>query len=297
MATIQPYPATPVVWIDVVEQGQLATSTSGPEEKTATRVFVARAAVPTTTVAAETADGLPSLGTGHPDDLTRTLRSKTAKPDPAGGRRVFTVELTYSNKGGEQPDVNPLSRPAEVSWDFDDGTEPYFLDRSEEPKPVVNSVKERFAELLERDTGSLVATITKNIPANAYSPSDAIAMKNAVNEGGISVDGISIDAGQAKCKGWTAGPRLFENGVAYRVSKVVLQFRESWDHVVEDRGFNEKDGSTGKVKQIVKGTPPTKPETPWPLDGAGVAKANIADAPAQLTFQPYFKRAFSLPLA
>ncbi|HEV7299261.1 MAG TPA: hypothetical protein VGN72_07845 [Tepidisphaeraceae bacterium] len=299
-----------MAWIKVKEQGQLAESQQTTDEKTAKRVFVAVSDVNTTSVAAETASfggvTVPVLGAGHPDDGNRKVKSVSASPD-AESRKVFTVEVEYSDKLSLVAlDPNPLDRPAEVSWDFDDATVPYFTDRSETPKPVVNSAKERFESYLERETGSITATVTKNIPAagaGSYSAATALSLKDTLNGGTITVDGVSISAGQAKLKCWTVGPVQSEtvNGVVvnYRQSKILYQFRETWDHVVEDRGYNEKDGTTGKVKPILKGDkPPTPVDTPWPLDGAGAKKANISDEPEPLTFKPYASAAHgTLPLA
>jgi hypothetical protein len=295
-----------MAWISVKELGQKAKSENNTEERTALRVFQAISDTPTTTVAAETAsDGvttIPVKYATHPNDATRKVRSKNATPDEESNRTVFYVEVNYSSKGKEKVE-NPLDRPAEFDWSFDDGTETYFLDRGEngdgvDPFPTVNSAGERFEELLERETGSITCTITKNIAHNAYSPTNALFMKDALNDSSITVDGVVVGAYQAKCKGWTCGAVQEENGTQFRVSKVVLQFRRTWDHVVEDRGFNEKDGSTGKLKEIVKGTPPTKVDQPWPLDAAGAAKPNADDPADTLTFYPYYAETYvGLPIA
>ncbi|HEV7299205.1 MAG TPA: hypothetical protein VGN72_07560 [Tepidisphaeraceae bacterium] len=300
-----------MAWIQVSEQGHLSESEQTNDEKTAKRVFVAISDTPTTTVAAETATvgaaSIPARGAGHPHDATRKVTSISASTEKDGKRKVFTVEVGYSDKiNVVTVEPNPLNRTADVTWDFDDSTEPYFIDKSSTPKPVVNSAKERFEQFLERETGSLTATITKNIPtsgAGSYSVVAALDLKDTVNAGSITVDGVPVPAGKAKLKSWTVGGVQTEtvNGVAvtYRQSKVLYQFRSSWDHVVEDRGFNEKDGTTGKLKTIVKGDKdPTPVETAWPLDGAGAKKTNISDTPAELTFKPYASVAHtSLPLA
>jgi hypothetical protein len=105
---------------------------------------------------------------------------------------------------------------------------------------------------------------------------------------------VTISTGQAKLKAYTAGPVQTENGVAYREVQFVMEFRASWDHTIDDRGFNEKDpAASGKLKEVVKGTPPVKPDKPWPLDGSGAAKAAATDAPAILTFRPYARLSFA----
>lgn len=295
-----------MAWTKVKLQGQFSKSERTLDDRTATLVFIAISDTDTTTVAAETAsDGtttIPTLlVTAITADTTRRATKISVTAEEEDPKRTFKVEVTFSSKWSENTtNPNPLSRPADVSWDFDDATETYFIDETDDgdgPKPVLNSASQRFQDLLERETGSITVTVTKNIGPTSYAAATAITLKDAINDGGITVDGIDIDAGQAKCKGWTCGGLQEENGVQYRVSKITLQLRPHWDHDVEDRGFYEFNDD-GKLQEIIKGVPPTKADSPWPLDGGGVAQANADDDPALLTFKPYRSEAFDgLPLA
>jgi len=291
-----------MAWTQVSEQGQLATSETNADEKTALRVFFCKSSTPTTTVAAERASyggtTIPVKGEGHPDDAGRKVKTITAKSDEEGNREIFFVEVQYSDK--QTVVDNPVDKPATYEWDSDDATEPYFIDRSDTPKSVCNSAGERFAEFRERETGSHLCIVTKNVVYSSYDPTIGITFKDAVNSGGFTVDGQSVSAGQCKCKKVAAGPKQtasYTTGgggtatVVYREVKAYLQFRQDgWDDVVEDRGFNELN--SGKLKEISKGTPPTKPEFGWPLNGSGGAKANVTDTPSTITFKPYRKISF-----
>ena len=289
-----------MAWTKVKEQGHLAESENSTD-KTAKRAFLAFSDTPTTTVAAETAsDGtttIPVKNAEHPDDSTRKVVSIVAKPDPESNRKIFNVEVKYASRQASIIAIpeSPLDRDADVEWDFTDAMQTYFIDKSTpDPKTVVTSAGERFQELLERETGSIMAVVTKNIPSNGYSPTTAVNYKDAVNSDNFTLDGASIAAGQCKIKAYTAGRRQVENGVTFRVAKWILHFRKTWDDIVEDRGFHEKDAdNVGKLKEIIKGTPPTKTDKPWPLDGAGAKMPNASDAPAKLTFVPYDKLPFS----
>lgn len=287
-----------MAWTKVVEQGQFAKSGTTLDDKTATRVFLAISDTNTTCVAAETADdgttAIPELLSALDGDSTRRLKAISATPSTDGDadpQRVFKVELTYSSKiSDDTAAISPLDEPPDISWDFDDATETYFIDKTPEdedgPFVVVNSAGERFQELLERETGSIVVTITGNIGPISYAPATAITLKDQLNDASIIVDGVTLLAGQAKCKGWTCGGLQERNGVQYRVAKIVLQLKASWNHDVEDRGFNFL-GADGKLHEIPKGTPPIKPDTPYPLDGNGVDMDFPDDEPAVLTFKPY----------
>jgi hypothetical protein len=287
-----------MAWISVKEQGHLARSESSATERKATRVFVAVSDAPTTTVDAETAsDGtttIPPYDDPHPDDPGRKVKSVSARPDENANRTVFAVEVEYGSKtdATTAQDENPLARPARVAWDFEDKTEKYFTDRGDPPATVTTSAGERFEELLERDTGSLTATVTKNIGPGDYDPAAALLFKDVVNEDAFTLDGRTIEVGVCKMKSYTAGEVQTENGYDFRVARFILQFRASWDDVIEDRGFHESDGA-GKLKEISKGTPPTKVDKPWPLDGSGAAKPNATDEPFALTFFPYYTGTFA----
>lgn len=289
-----------MAWIKVGEQSHLSQSEAGADESTAVRVFVCVSDSPTDSVAAETADdgttAIPETAAVHPADPTRRVKSVQVQADEEAPRTVFTVRVNYSSKVEEQKkEEDPTDRPDEITWDFEDKAQPYFKDETTPtPKNVVNSAGEPFEEFLERDAGSLTATVRRNVAPGYYDPATAIAYKDVVNQGGFRLDGKQIADGQAKLKAYTAGATKTENGFTYREVQWVLQFRESWDDKIEDRGFNEKDpDNPGHVKAIVTNIPPTKPDKPWPLDGSGAAKLFSDDAPEVLTFKPYKKKSFA----
>jgi hypothetical protein len=289
-----------MAWTKVQEQGHLATSKTTLDEKTATRVFIAISDAPTTTVAAETAsDGtvtIPVGGASHPGDSSRKVKGITAKPADESNRTIFVIEVEYSDKlTDNQLQPNPLARADDISWDFDDAKEPYFIDRSTTPKACVNSAGDRFSEFLERETGSLTATVIRNVPLSgtgAYDPATAVEYKDAVNSDSITIDGATVAAGKCKMKAYTCSGKQRENGHDFRQVKFVLQFRASWDDVVEDRGFNEFFAPLVAPKPIVDqaAVPVT---SPYPLDGSGAKKTNPTDTPATLTFVPYTKLTFA----
>jgi len=146
--------------------------------------------------------------------------------------------------------------------------------------------------------GEITVTITKNIAPGDWDPITAATFlypATAVNNASMTIDGVSVTTGQARITGIKCTSTKTRAGVSYRTRTITIKARSSWDHVVEDRGFNELDpDNSGKVRQITKGTPPVKVDKPWPLDGSGAAKANSTDAPATLTFKPYPAKDFSV---
>lgn len=288
-----------MAWTKVKLQGHLSPSGRDSKARTATLTYVAVSDTPTTAVAAETAsDGvttIPTIGSSPiAADTARKVRTVNATPDADSPRLVFTVTVECSTQSSGTIAGNPLDEPDRVTWEFSDGTEPYFMDRTTPtPKAVATSAGEPFDPMRERETGAIRAVIKRYIGSNAYSPITAVNYKDAVNNDSITVDGIIISPNQAKMKSYTASDKQEINGVACREAQFILDLKETWDDIVEDRGYHELTVA-GIYREIVKGegTTPKKPDKPWPLVD-GVAQSTPASAPGQLTFVPYFKKAFA----
>lgn len=256
-------------------------------ERTATEYYLVTFGSPSTAVAASAAVDVAT----HPDDSALKFKSKSAKMVDESNRLEWQVQVDFSNKRPEaEQEENPLNRPAEYSWSFDQSSQPYFIDV--EDKPVVNTSGEPFEDLKEREISNITGSVKKNVPAS-YSAATLANYKRAINNGAFTFDGVSIGDGQARFAGADLSPVKSENGVSYREISVTFKFRETWDDEVEDRGFNEL-GAGNKLKEIVKGVPPTRVDKPYPLDGAGKAKPNPTDVPHKLTFKPYDRLPFNV---
>ncbi len=208
------------------------------------------------------------------------------------------MQVDYSDQLTTDP--NPLNLPPKITWDFSEATEPYFLDKSSTPKPCVTSAGELFQNFLQRETGHISCTYTVN--KSSYTPQTGITYLHVVNSDAFTIDGIGITAGQAKLSGIPAAPWVTVNilvagvptSVRYREVTFKLKFKANWLDVVQDRGLCEIDPDhTGKLRQILKGTPPLPVDKPWPLDGSGAAKANATDTPATISLHPYATMAFA----
>ena len=281
----------------VKRQGHLSESEQSDDgTKTAREIYLVVFDSPASAVAAEVAAGVPVRGAAHPEDATRTARSKRPTCLDESNRQHWQVEVTYSDAPpeageGEEPEENPLARPMEVSWDFSTQEEAYFVDNDpDEPKPVVNSAGQPFEELLTREVAAIVVSVRRNV--TTFDPAAGMTMMDKLNAAPFDLDGVTIAARQAKLVGLGVGPVQIENGVTFREASFTLKIRENWDDVIEDRGFSQLD-SNGKLTEIVQGSPPTRVDKPWPLDGEGKAKANPTDKPAPLTFKPYGEMSFA----
>lgn len=203
-----------MAYLTTKEQTQLATTNRTKDEAIATRYFLVFYNVRTAPAIAETATSIPIYSQVLPEDVVATyprrVKSITVKAwddqDSVVGT-IWQVQVDYSDRTDFQ---NPLSVPAEITWDFADATQTYFLDNSPTPKPVVNSAGQPFEQLLERETGTVVVTYKKNVAA--FSPATAITYcgdgtnGKAVNNDAFTIDGYTVAANRAIISGMMQGP-------------------------------------------------------------------------------------------
>ncbi len=257
-------------------------------EERASRFFLVRSSTPIDAVAAATASGIPDYFDPHPSNSAYLLKNKRGRAvSEDSGRYAWEIQLDYSNRI-----IHPLDMPAQIEWDFSEASEAYFLDWSTpDPKPVKNSAGQNFEALPERESGVIVCHITKNV-ATDFDTSLFLSARENVNSAGFTVDGVSLDVHQAKFSGANVTPPALSAGEWFRTVKMTLKFKQSWDDVFNDEGYQQlaSDG-INLVDCYTNATDPNnKPEKvvkPWPLDGTGHKKANATDTPEPLTFKPY----------
>lgn len=292
--------------VSVKEDGFQARSNRTSSEATVTRFFIATYDTPTNGWLAED-DVLSWIETNEnssgilPGDESATYprrlkQLQTKIRDSESPRMHWEVQVDYSDT--ITIDQNPLQLPDEISWDFGETNEAYFIDENSTPKLVTTIAGELFQNLPTRETGTISATVKRNV--SSYDPAQAITYLHACNSDSFTIDGKVVNINQAKMSSISCGGWQFAkvNGVqiAYRQETFHLKFKEDWDDHIDDRGFNEKDtANAGKLKPILKGTPAgTKVDKPWPLNGSGAAKTNSTDTPYSLDFRPYKQLAYSI---
>lgn len=251
--------------------------------------------------AAKTGGTLPGILTNLPGDtlsVTRQLRNYTIKPHESNTGLEFKFEANYQQGS---LDANPLSQKDLLSFDGSKDTEDYFIDESDDAKPVVNSAHDPFEKDPKRTTGSFKLVIEGN---RAWDDIDlalyaSYLKPNAVNTATFVVRGKSVGAGEGKMVAISVTPTITPSGLLYGKVRWEIEAAPDWmDHFV-DRGFNELFGipqiGAGQVnhREITKGVPPVKVDKPSPLDGSGHAQ-DPADPLVTLDFQPYTKKDFSV---
>lgn len=293
--------------LSVKERTEQQASSYRDGKTTHTRVYLVECSTITDGPAvALSADGVPGPGSyykGVP------FSGKDARRVPKSIRH-HEVSVEYAGAGEpEQDDVHPLDRPPEASFGADSLVESYFLDRSDPPKPVVNSAGESPDQFFERERGELVITFVRNVDYW-----DALAMEvygNTVNADTVVIDNTSVyPPNTLKLNPPTASRQVetvriggVPQEVVYYRATFVLKYRSGgWNEAMVDVGYNElvtKTEIVGGQPKLVKYLQPIFDRAvgtlrkPWPLDGNGRKKPNPGDTPATLEFKPYTMRSWA----
>jgi len=226
----------------------------------------------------------PYLGQPHPQApslYVEDIQVKQLKESPF----FWKLSVKYSNEKttaeGESPsETSPEFDPAVIEWSTENFQVPVEKDTSGDG--ILNSAGDPFDPLPTKDEMRVVV----NISYNATSvPGQVLTFANKVNSGGISIDGLSISAGQAKCQSVRVGGLQQRNGEFYRnvqFSFAILE--DGWNLSILDQGFREREPRTNDLIQIVNdgdqsgdGAAVTSPAL---LDGAGhkIEDPNPGDA-------------------
>lgn len=248
------------------------------------------------TAVALRAEGIPEDGDPFPGDAACTVSSLAADPISNSDRHFeVTAEYTEDDETFGIP-ANPVDRIAEVSWDSAEATNAYFLDRSEPPKPVVNSAGDPFANDLTREEGEPVITIVVNEAEHDALAADEFS--HTINLEAVKIETTTFAPGTLKLspiKAQKVKERIEDNGVyedvTYYKRTYLLKARKGgWLDKPLDVGFNEKIGDLSigfKLRPILDAT--NNPiRTAQPLNGSGrLATIATPNQPVQLEFKPY----------
>lgn len=118
------------------------------------------------------------------------MRATGIDADPvSGSSNHFEVVVEYTRPDPSKPIGNPLNRPPEIIWSNSEATAPYFIDKSDPPKPVVNSAGDPFDQFREREEGEMTITITVNEASHDAAAADAFS--HTINAGNVTIDGTT----------------------------------------------------------------------------------------------------------
>jgi hypothetical protein len=228
---------------------------------------------------------VPAYGEAH-SSADGTYCSNVSADGENKSMTVFIVGVDFEQPqtpaGSDGNYEDPLTRPPDISWDYEETTEDYFRDT--EDSPVTNVIGEPFDTNPSREAGRLYITYEWNDLFNDAATNDTFS--NTLNDANVTIDGTIYSAGMLKMSPIKAR-KVTENvnGVAttyYRKSVVIKVKAEGWDDTFENRGYYETADwipiTDDAGNQVAK---------PWPLDSSGNALSSGDLDPSTLTFKPY----------
>ena len=235
---------------------------------------------------AESADdgtsSIPAIGTRwEPGDPCKVIGRQATKSDR--DQHHYDVTVSYSSKAEDERQTveNPLARPTQYSYEDGEEAEPYFRDTDD--LPVTNSAGDDFQDLPQRAVSRGYVTVTRNVAS--YHDLTAESYRNTINSGAVTINGTTYAARTLRIAGYSASGPNIENDIEFWTETIRLAKNvEGWDDQYEDRGLNQL--RNGKPEPILdaKHEPIT---LPYPLDGAGAARASITTPPEIITRKPY----------
>ncbi len=246
-------------------------------------------------VADDGTNRVPFYREPYPGRPTCLVSSIEANPVQNSGRH-FEVQVEYTDGDIEAFPLHPLERAADISWGASEGTEPYFIDQSDPPKPVANSAGDSFDQFMERENGQMVITYAVNVPD--HDANDAETYSHTVNQDIVVLDGTVFGPGTLKLSPIQAQKMsevwMGETVEFYKRTYTLKARRDGWKDKPLDIGLNEivqeldSDTNTlvNRIKPILDRSG-SQLRKPHPLNGAGKRKPSATDKPAVLEFAPY----------
>lgn len=250
-------------------------------------------APPTNIVDLETADdgttAVAAIGAELNGDSTR--RCTKIEVSPANQSKLLYDVVCSFETVDPGWDENPLLRKDVYRFEGSKETESVFMTVEDTPKPIVTPAGEPFEKLAERTTGAFKITIDgyrelEEAPTLATTIAQYLR-PNAVNDGNVTVRGITFLAGQLKLVDASIEP-VVENGVACLKCRWECEVAPDFDLHLDARGYWERidpDDEDAGICRIVTGNPPQRVTKPYPLLENGLAAATADAEPAHLTFK------------
>ncbi len=232
-------------------------------------------------------------------------------PNTLGGL-LYKVTANYQtpdnpNNTPGQSDADPLLRAAITSYQVAEGGEEWFYDHTGDNlgapdptknQPFVNTAGLPFDNLPQRQKCTRAIVVKKNVAA--FNNAVAATFDDKVNDAVFTWRGINYQPGELLCVGPAAEEQQEGATTYFSVTTILKVNLKGWN--------NEKVGSYGRSGRI-QGMDGLQPfpedqkrglfsDVPKKLDNDGfylsaAQQSNPAVKPAQITFQPYLKTAFS----
>lgn len=214
-------------------------------------------------------------GDVHPEySYLRCVEGSISENDPDPWHATATYRYELPQRGNEEWDPNPLSRPDVWSFSTNAAQVPAltYYDDSNIVQPLVNGAGD-FFEGLQGEEAEVRATISGN--RASFPLGTAVAVTNAVNADSY----LGAAPHQWKCAGISAQQStelVNDIEINYWQISVELVYRQSgWPLLLPHVGFNYIDGSDKKAVYVIDpedGVTKVRSSTPQPLNNDGTLK-------------------------
>lgn len=177
------------------------------------------------------------IGSPHPEDFWSRCRRMRAREVAAREGYEWHVQCSYSSE--REIEENPLDDPPNYDWETEQYQEAVFKD--EEDKGVLNSAGDPYDPPGQKDMSRRAVTIERNL---AFVPTWIMNYEDAVNSDAITLDGISVAVGHAKCQRVSVSRWNTRNEISYRTVRILIHLsKKDWNFRPLDIGFRRKFGT------------------------------------------------------
>jgi hypothetical protein len=220
---------------------------------------------------------LPRIGDIYPGDLFAYCISLDV--ECTEGYRAWVATASYTTERTRDDPSNqgdPADDDPVISWSSEIYQEPVYKTTSD--TAILNSAGDYFIDPSPtRDAAHLIAKIRQNVSSV---PSWVLSYQNAVNDGAITIGGLSIAASLAKVQRIDIGEVQYRGEYAYYPLSLEIHIhKDGWKLKPLDAGFRERNGANELV-MITNNGDDEEVTQPVPLDGAGGVLANPTPANA-----------------
>lgn len=249
-------------------------------------------------IAALVATGIPARGDLYPVEIAGVARPRaksltSTQADP-NSRLIYNVEVKYSNapekdsesKQEDNSETPPWERAAKYSYDFNEYDAALEVDYSDPPKPVVNTVGDKFDPPVSRSKVLPRVVITR--ARQTFDQSVATGLYNSTNNAQVEINGAAVPIDMARLVKWSAEAATWADvdGVDHEYYEETIEIELATDTT---NGFKLQVANTG-YRYLVGGRPTLIPDITTPAflnaDGTGY-QSGAAITPNYILFKVY----------
>lgn len=229
----------------------------------------------------------PRRGAQFPNNIHAYCKTVSPRNEDFA-KTVWIVTCRYDTS--HEWTENPLTDPAQISWDAEQFQRPAYKDRDGDA--ILNSAHDFFDPLPMRDDSRWAVTVKKNLAAV---PAWILLYQDTTNDTVFTLDGLEVAVGKAKVQKVGVGTWQHRNDIAYRVVTLLIHIaKDGFQFDILDQGFHYLSGSAQEKKHILDDDG-IEVTTPGLLDGSGGQLADPSPSTAVFgTFYVYEERDFNL---